>query len=89
MGATWSERGSVAVHSTRSGSASVEQASLESDRVSIHPAVPVKTRFSPESNFFQVDALGSLCQSGGREGGLYLVKASQSGGLWEKLKKFS
>merc|ERR1712210_173723 len=28
----------------------------------------------------QVDALSSLCQSGGREGGLYLVKASQSGG---------
>merc|ERR1711971_184203 len=56
---TWSERGSVAVQSTRSGSASVEQASLESD---------------------QVDALSSLCQNGGREGGLYMVKASQSGG---------
>jgi len=59
MGTTWSERGSVAVHSTRSGSASVEQASLESH---------------------QVDALSSLCQNGGREGGLYLVKASHSGG---------
>jgi len=56
MGSTWSERGSVAVHSTRSGSASVEQNSLDSD---------------------QVEALSSLCQGGG---GLYLVKATQSGG---------
>merc|ERR1719340_515189 len=52
MGSTWSERGSVAVHS----SASVEQNSLDSD---------------------QVEALSSLCQGGG---GLYLVKATQSGG---------
>ena len=58
MGATWSERGSVAVHSTRSGSASVEQASLESDQVSIYPAVPVKTRFSPESKLFKQLLLG-------------------------------
>lgn len=33
----------------------------------------------------KVDALSSLCQNGGREGGLYLVKASQSGGMWPTL----
>ena len=37
LGTTWSERGSVAVHSTRSGSASVEQASLESEQVKAQP----------------------------------------------------
>ena len=34
-----------------------------------------------------MEALTTLCQDGGREGGLYLVKASQSGGILVSITK--
>ena len=51
MGTTWSERGSVAVHSTRSGSASVEQASLESHQVPTFGPEPVKPEIEGGERF--------------------------------------